>query len=62
MKHKLVIEIIAETYEEEQFLLNKFPSVWWDDRSGFTSFYVPESQKSEVVNVINEWKEMKKND
>ena len=45
-----------------QFLLNKFPSVWWDDRSGFTSFYVPESQKSEVVNVINEWKEMKKND
>ena len=29
MKHKLVTEIITESYEEEQYILMKFPDAWW---------------------------------
>ena len=60
MKHKTVIQITAESYEEEQYLLNKFPEAWWDDRQGVTVFYVSELRDGEVRKAINEYKERKK--
>ena len=59
MKHKIVIEVTAETYEEEQILMNKFPEAWWDDRSGLIVFYIPEEKADVVKEVINEYKERK---
>jgi hypothetical protein len=55
MKFKKMIDIMAESYEEEQFLLVKFPEVWWDDRSGVTHFYVEEMRINEVLEVLSEW-------
>ena len=60
MKHKKVIQVIAENYDEEQFLLNKFPEAWWDDRSGRMVFSISEHQENEVKEAINEYKERKK--
>lgn len=60
MKHKTVIQITAESYEEEQYLLNKFPEAWWDDRQGLTVFYIPTTKMDQVTEVVNEYKERKK--
>ena len=60
MKYKKMVEIIAESYEEEQFLLTRFPDAWWGHRDNLTSFYVPESRLVDVKNIVNEYKEMKK--
>ena len=57
MKHKKVIEVIAENYQEEQFMLNRFPEAWWDDRSGRMVFSISEDKESEVQQAINEYKE-----
>ena len=60
MKHKKVIQVIAENYEEEQFMLHKFPEAWWDDRSGRMVFSISEKKENEVKEAINEYKERKK--
>ena len=62
MKHKLVMEIITESYEEEQYILMKFPESWWysaNPREGHTIFYLPASNEETVQEAITEWKEMK---
>jgi len=62
MKHKLVIEIITESYEEEQYILMKFPDAWWysgNSKGGNTVFYLPASSEEIVQEVITKWKEMK---
>lgn len=53
-----VIEIQAQTYVEEQFLLHRFPGVVWVSgvRGEFATFYVPESKKTLVEKYLNEWK------
>ena len=45
MKHKKVIQVIAENYEEEQYMLETFPEAWWDDRSGKMVFSIPEAEE-----------------
>jgi len=61
MKHKKVIQVIAENYQEEQFMLNRFPEAWWDDRSGLMVFSISEDKEFEVQQAINEYKERVKN-
>lgn len=60
MKYKKIIEVTAESYEEEQYLLNKFSEEWWDNRKGKIVFYVPESKMQYVEEVFNEYKGLKK--
>jgi hypothetical protein len=59
MKYKAVIEIITESYEEEQFILNRFPNSVWISPAGIsnkkTLFYLPYQQYDEVKNTIEEW-------
>jgi len=62
MKHKKVIQVIAENYEEEQYILRKFPEAWWDDRNGKMVFSIPLEQEAIVNEVISEYKELKKNE
>ncbi len=56
MKHKKVIQIIAETYEEEQYLLNEFPEAWWDSRGGKIVFSISLEQEGKVNEAIHEYK------
>ena len=60
MKHKILIEVTAESYEEEQYLLNKFPDEWWDNRDGIIRFYVPDTKVEFVKEVIKEYEERSK--
>ena len=61
MKHKKVLQVIAENYAEEQFMLNRFPEAWWDDRSGRMVFSISLEQEDQVNKAINEYKEQVKN-
>ena len=61
MKQKKVIQVIAENYQEEQFMLTRFPDAWWDDRSGLMVFSISEDKEFEVQQAINEYKERVKN-
>ncbi len=63
MKHKKAILVITENYEEEQYIMFKFPEAWWDDRSGQVVFSMPlekEEQVKEAIREYNEHKELKK--
>jgi hypothetical protein len=55
-----MIEVIAESYEEEQYLLNELDEAWWEDRKGNIVFTLPESKEDLVMKVIKEWKDRKK--
>ena len=58
MKLNHVIEIVTETYEEQQFILDKFPTAWWEVRStNETRFYIPKKQGKRLQEVINEFEE-----
>jgi hypothetical protein len=60
MKQQRMIEVIAESYEEEQYLLNELDEAWWEDRKGNIVFTLPESKEDLVMKVIKEWKDRKK--
>jgi len=62
MKHKKVIQVIAENYEEEQYMLNKFPEAWWiaSQVRGKTTFTLPLAKEDLVHKAINEYKELKR--
>jgi hypothetical protein len=60
MKYNRVVEIIAESYEEEQFLQRAFPEAYFIIRNEKVYFYLPGSKESQVQAVINEYKELKK--
>lgn len=57
MKYKTVIEVITESYAEEQYILSKFPNASWIPYIEKIIFYIPYSQYSEVVRALYEWKE-----
>jgi len=59
MKHKKIIQVIAENYEEEQLLLDKFPGVWWDDRQGRMVFSIPMEQENEVIDLVYKYKKLR---
>ena len=56
MKFKKMIALQSESYEEEQFILNKFPDSVWINLDGGTTFYVPESKINEALHVLKEWR------
>ena len=56
MKMQAIIQIVAESYAEEQFIMNRFPGAWFNPISpGRTAFYIPYPQYQEVKEAINEW-------
>lgn len=59
MKTIEYICIIAESYAEEQAILNRYPGVFWlpgaPDGSVFARFYIPLKNKESVVEFVNEW-------
>ena len=57
MRQRTVVEVQAESYIEEQLLLEKFPEALWFNLSGNTMFYLPESSKEEVSSFIEECEE-----
>lgn len=63
MKYKRIIEIISESEFEDQFIMQKFPSAWWNRSAGFhskTTFYIPVSEEMAVKEAYNELKEVKR--
>jgi len=62
MNYKLVVRISTDSYEEEQFILTRFPEAYWTPnvRREGTTFYLPADRESDVQKVINEYKELKK--
>jgi hypothetical protein len=58
MQVRKVIEIQAETYFEEQSILNKFPdSVWIPSVRGlFATFYIPETKAKIIDKFLEEQK------
>jgi len=60
-----VIEIVTESYEEEQFILNRFPEAWWIPQGKGENgiiFYLPVSKEYKVQEAYNEYKERKRNE
>jgi hypothetical protein len=57
-----VIEIQAQSYLEEQFLLNRFPDAAWTTgvRGDFGTFYLSENKEKLVEKCILEFKEKNK--
>jgi hypothetical protein len=60
MKCRRVVEILTESYEEEQYILQKFPGLWWEIRGTNAIFYTTEERLDEINEAINEY-ERKKN-
>lgn len=60
MKYKTCYEVIAENYEEEQFLLSRFPESIWFITEKHVKFFIPKQDKQKIIESIGEWKEQKK--
>ena len=56
MKSRSVIELTAESYEEEQFLLNRFPRTAWIKLGEEVRFYIPNEKLTDVAKALTEWK------
>lgn len=54
MQKKLVVQVKAESYIEEQLLLDRFPEAVWVNLSGRTLFFLPEDRESEIDEFIQE--------
>lgn len=59
MRQRAVIEILAEDYDEEQFLLAKFPDSVWVKLEGGTRFYIPSTRIKEIGQALREFKNVK---
>ena len=59
MRQRAVIEIVAENYDEEQFLLKKFPDAVWLKIDEETRFFVPSRNIKEVGRALREFKNLK---
>ena len=60
MKYKPCYEVIADNYQEEQFILNRFPDAIWFITDNHVKFYIPKSAKNELVEAIGAWKQYAK--
>lgn len=58
MKCRRVVEIVTESYEEEQFILAKFPGMWWETRGPNTVFYTTEDRLDEINEAVNEYERL----
>ena len=66
MIYKKVIQIQAESYLEEQYLIQKFPGIVWyppvvgpASGEGFARFYLPLKEDGKVKEALNEYKSWK---
>jgi Ni,Fe-hydrogenase I cytochrome b subunit len=61
MKVRKVIEITTENYEEQSFILTKFPKAWWNVIGpNVVKFYLPLTNESDmhiVESVLQEWRD-----
>lgn len=57
MKYRAVVEVETNSIEEEQFVLNRFPSALWIALEKRTKFYIPYHEYNEVKKTVNEWRE-----
>jgi len=58
MKAKKVIELVTETYSEQQFILSRFPEAYWNvTGKNRTIFYLPVSKEDLVEKTLKEWNE-----
>lgn len=61
MKIRKMIEILTENYDEQQFVLERFPNAWWSVLdSNNTKFFVPENKINYVLESMRIWKEQRK--
>jgi hypothetical protein len=60
MKQKEVIELKSESYMEEQFLLDRFPSAVWLNSGSSTTFYLLIEEKDSVMKAMKEWEDYEK--
>lgn len=64
MKKSKIIALTAESYAEEQYLLNKFPISYWRPGDGiqrkYATFYINEIEEKRVDTVMTEWTEVRK--
>ena len=59
MIKRKVIELQAQSYIEEQFIMSKFPDAVWTSgvRGQFATFYIPESKEKLVEKCIIDFRE-----
>jgi len=60
MKKRQVIEIVTETYEEEQFIVSRFPEAWWECKGDNIVFILPLNLELEVMEALEEFEYLKK--
>jgi len=60
MKYERVVEIKTDSYEEEQYILSKFPDAWFSQRGDHTIFHVSVNKESEVQKVYDEYRKLKR--
>jgi hypothetical protein len=60
MKYKQVIEIVTETYEEEQYILHKFPEAYWYSRGSNIVFALPAYEQNRVGEAIEDFERLKR--
>ncbi len=64
MKVKKVVQIITETYAEQQAIVGRFPDAVWISVGGMLSeqmlFYLPETKHHEIVEFMEEYKRLMK--
>ena len=58
MKIRKMVEIITDSFEEQQFILSRFPdSFWFVEGDNKTRFYISALQEGKAIAALNEWKE-----
>ena len=60
MKYKTCYEVIADSYEEEQFIIKRFPEALWFITDSHVKIYIPKSAKNELVEAISQWRDYSK--
>lgn len=59
MKIRKMVEIITDSFEEQQFILSRFPdSFWFVEGDNKTRFYISAMKQNEAIEALNEWKEL----
>jgi len=60
MKVKRVVEVTTSSYQEEQFILSRFPESLWFPFYEKRKFYIDEDRFQEVVDAVEEFNERSK--
>ena len=55
MKLRRVVEVKVTSYEEQQFILTRFPDAIWMVDGTNTRFYLDEEKIAEIVDAVDEF-------